>query len=114
MELPNISSANYGLWETFCNDAGDYFDRLCPIENGTSGRNYLTREDEKSDLDVGASSHRDDSTMRALNKAINLATVTQDERDFFLSLLPKDLRDPTILMHETVTLSVCRKTEANC
>lgn len=117
MEMPNISSANYGLWEAFCNGAGTYFERLCTIENDTSDRDYLIAEDSNTidgDVDLDAPSNRDNSTMRALNKAINLATVTQNERDFFISLLPKDLRDPTTLMRETVTLPICPKPEPNC
>lgn len=100
--LPNISSANYCSWKTFCEERSFHAGQLDSVRDSAKNNRSTTALSE-------VLSDPDDSTIQALNKAINLATVTPNERDFFLSLLPKSLRDPTTLMREASVSPLSKK-----
>ncbi|KAK5400797.1 hypothetical protein LTR06_011257 [Exophiala xenobiotica] len=111
-----LSAAHYASWEQFCEDG---------IRTPSSSDSSRTRDSPSSSLhdqsvcswspgsDLGSldgedhhHGHRHSSVpscaLPGLNMAINMATLTMDERDLFISMAPRVLQDPYVLMDAVV------------
>ncbi|KIW87280.1 uncharacterized protein Z519_12183 [Cladophialophora bantiana CBS 173.52] len=125
--LKRLSAEHYSSWEKFCaHDVARHGTMTMPptsdrTDNDDDGANN-TRElrdsvgSRSSDWSSGSNhrstleeaAHEQESVvvpvcaLPGLNMAVNMATLTSNERELFLSLAPTILQDPYVLMDEVV------------